>query len=158
MGILNCFVGDDSCAYYGLFDTGIFKKGIKMKKSTGLYLLFFLLFVNICGCAPLLIGVAAGGVGIYAAGKDAIQGETDQSYDTLWNAALKVSKIRGTVKHQDSLRGYIELQAGASRVSMKLTRLTRSTVRIKISARKYHMPDLGLAQELFTKITEEAGR
>lgn len=129
-----------------------------MKKAIGFYLLFSLLLTNICGCAPLLIGVAAGGVGIYAAGKDTIQGEIDKSYDALWNAAVTVSKIRGAIKQQDGLKGYIELKVDASRASIKLIRLTRSTVRLKISARKYHMPDLALAQELFTKITEEAGR
>lgn len=129
-----------------------------MKKIFGAYLLLSLLLVNIYGCAPLLIGVAAGGVGIYAAGRDTIQGESDKSYDSLWSAALTVSKIRGTIKQADSLRGHIELKVGASQASIKLIRLTRSTVRLKISARKFHMPDLSLAQELFTKIMEESGR
>lgn len=109
-----------------------------------------------CGCAPLIIGGAVGALGGYAISKDTVQGETDTSYDTLWNAALTVSRIRGTVKSEDSIRGYLELEAESSKVYIRLIRLTQATTRLRISCRKYHLPNLTLAQDLFVKIMEQA--
>lgn len=127
-----------------------------VKKTIAFYFLIPFLLLNILGCAPLIIGAAAGGLGAYAISKDTIQGETDKSYDTLWNAALTVSRIRGTIKQEDSMRGYIALETEASRVWIRLIRLTHATTRLRVSARKYHLPNMTLAQDIFTKIMEEA--
>ncbi|MFH1269651.1 MAG: hypothetical protein ABIH75_01150, partial [Candidatus Omnitrophota bacterium] len=76
-------------------------------KKIKLFLILFLL-VSISGCAPLIIGGAVGALGGYAVSKDTIQGETDRSYDSLWAAAYTVSKIRGEIKYDDKMKGYIE--------------------------------------------------
>ncbi len=110
----------------------------------------------IAGCAPLIIGAAAGGLGAYAVSKDTIQGETDKPYDKLWESALMVSKIRGTVKEENYTTGYIELAADSSCVWIRLIRLTRATTRLRISCRRYHLPNLNLAQEMFVKIMEQS--
>ena len=114
-----------------------------------------ILLLNIYGCAPLLLGMAVGGVGIYAVGKDTVQGETDKVFDALWVAALAVSRIRGEIKQENYSQGYIELKAESNYVWISLLRLTRTTNRLKVSARKYHLPNQGLARELFIKILEE---
>jgi hypothetical protein len=69
-----------------------------------------------------------------------------------------IAKIRGAIKQADYGKGYIEAQADGSRIWIKVIRLTRATVRLKISARKYHLPNLDLAQDLYVKIIEEARR
>jgi len=128
-------------------------------KRSGLFfsLIFCLIFsFSIYGCAPLLLGVAIGGVGIYAVGKDTVQGDTTKSFDSVWKAALVVSRIRGEIKQENYAQGYIELDAESNYVLIKLLRLTRETNRLKISARKYHLPNQSFAQELFIKILEEA--
>ena len=124
------------------------------KTYIGLFLSFALL--HLCGCAPLLVGAAVGGLGGYAISRDTIQGETDKSYDSLWRAAVTVGGIRGEIVQKDVLRGYLEVREGASRVKISLVRLTRATTRVKISARKYHFPDLNRAQDVFVKIMEQA--
>lgn len=126
-----------------------------MKKA--LVNLFFILVMclEFCGCAPLIVGAAVGAVGGHAVSRDTIQGETDKSYDSLWNAALLVAKIRGQIKAKEPQRGYIELEAESSKVYIRLIRLTRATTRLKVSARKYHLPNLALAQDIFVKIMEE---
>lgn len=113
-----------------------------------------LVFLNISGCAPLIIGGAVGALGAYAISKDTIQGDTDKSYDELWASAVVAANSKGTLKQEDKSQGYIELTDKSNRVYIKLVRLTRATVRIKVSARKHHFPNLGLAQELYTKIIE----
>jgi len=125
-----------------------------MKKIV-LFLMPFI-FISVSGCAPLIIGGAAGAVGGYAISKDTVQGETDKSYDSLWEAALTVGRIRGQIKYEDNIKGYIELTAESSKVYIRLVRITAATTRLKIQARKYHFPNLNLAQDMFTKIMEQA--
>lgn len=128
-----------------------------MKKILALYFLIPLMLLNISGCAPLIIGAAVGGLGAYVISKDTAQGETDKSYGSLWNSALAVGRIRGTIKQEDNARGYIELETDSGQVWIRLVRLTRATARLKVSARnKLHLPDIALAQEIFVKIMEEA--
>jgi len=114
------------------------------------------ILVGILGCAPLIIGGAVGAVGGYAISKDTIQGETDKSYDSVWEAALTVSKIRGQIKYEDNTKGYIELEAESSKVYIRLIRLTVATTRLRVSARKYHFPNMSLAQDIFTKVMDQA--
>jgi len=127
-----------------------------MRKTVVFYFLVPFLLLNISGCAPLIIGAAAGGLGACAINRDTIQSEMDKSYNSLWNAALTVSRIRGTIKQEDSTRGCIELKTDSSRVWIKVIRLTRATTRLRVSARKHHLPNLELAQDIFVKIMEEA--
>lgn len=126
-----------------------------MRKFIFLFIILPLLIINISGCI-FILGGAAGAVGAYGISKDTVQGETDKPYDSLWSAALSVSRIRGTVRQEDSIRGYIEAQTESSRVWIKLSRVTRATTRIRISARKFHFPNLSLAQDLYVRILEEA--
>jgi len=125
-----------------------------MKKIT----LFLIpcIFLSILGCAPLIVGGAVGALGGYAVSKDTIQGETDKSYDSLWNSALMVGKVRGQIKYEDRPKGYIELEAESSKVYIRLIRLTAATTRLRVSARRYHLPNLNLAQDIFVKIMEQA--
>jgi hypothetical protein len=126
-----------------------------MKKMAAFYVLISFLFVSMTGCAPLIVGAVVGGVGGYAISKDTMQGESDTPYDTLWDAAERIAKIRGKLKREDMTRGVIDLEVDASRVTIQLVRLTRATTRLKVSARKYYMPNLKLAQDIFMKIMEE---
>lgn len=114
------------------------------------------IFFSISGCAPLIIGSAVGALGGYAVSKDTIEGETDKNYDSLWEAALTVSKIRGQIKYENKTKGYIESEAESSKVYIRFIRLTVSTTRLRVSARKYHLPNMILAQDIFVKITEQA--
>lgn len=127
-----------------------------MKKASVLLFILLSIFLFLSGCASLIIGGAAGALGGYAISKDTIQGETDKSFNALWNSALLVSRIRGSIKQEDAAKGYIELESDGSRVWIKLTRLTRSTTRIRVSARKFHLPKIDLAQEIYAKIIEQA--
>jgi len=126
-----------------------------MIKKIIILLFFPFILMNICGCL-FIVGGAVGAAGAYAVSKDTIQADTDKPYDALWNAALTVSRIRGSIKHEDMNRGFIELETDSTRVWIRIIRFTRATTRLRISARKHHLPNLSLAQEFFTKITEQA--
>ena len=127
-----------------------------MKKIfTGILLLGFL--CNVLGCTTaLIVGAAVGALGGYAASKDTIQGETDLPYESLWNSSITVAKIRGTVRVEDYGQGYISLDVNSNKVEIRLIRLTQATTRLRVSARKYHLPSLDLAQDIYVKIMEQA--
>lgn len=118
-------------------------------------LLVILICINTAGCIPLIIGAATGALGGYAVSKDTIQGESDKPYDSLWYAAKTIARSRGIIKEEDSLKGYLKLEIEASQVWIRLIRITRATTRLRISSRKRHLPNLALAEELYTKIMGE---
>ena len=127
-----------------------------MMRKAIVFILLAVLSIGSAGCAALLVGVAAGGVGMYAASNDAIQGETDIAYDAIWAAAVSVSKIRGTVSKEDPAGGVIELDADSSKVWINVIHVTRATTRLRVASRKYKMPNVTLAQDIFMKIMEQA--
>lgn len=122
-----------------------------MKRYISMILAPFIL-VSVAGCAPLIIGAAAGGLGAYAISRDTVQGDSDKSYEALWESAANVAATRGMIQQENSAAGYIELNAESSKVWIRLIRLTQATTRVRVSARKFHFPNIGLAQELFVKI------
>lgn len=127
------------------------KKGARMRKHLSFILLLWS-FTLICGCAPLIIGAAAGGLGAYAISKDTVRGDSDKHYEALWGSALSVAGSYGVIQQKNAGTGYIELEAQSSKVWIKLIRLTQSTSRLSVSARKYHLPNMELAQDIFVKI------
>ena len=128
-----------------------------MKRILSL-LLFPFILLSISGCVALVVGAAAGAVGGYAISKDTIQGETERPYEDLWGAAIMVAKVRGVIKQEDQLSGYLEVDVGSDKVRIRLTRLTQTATQIKVSARnKFRLPRLSLAEEIFIKIIESAG-
>jgi hypothetical protein len=126
-----------------------------MKKRLWVWLVLGMCLFS-AGCVPLIIGAAAGGLGAYAVSKDTIEGDTDTPYENLWDAAVELSKVRGTVKVQDFTKGTIEFEARPSKVWIRFTRLTQATTRVRISSRKNHLPNLELAQDVFVRLIERA--
>lgn len=126
-----------------------------MKKLS--WVCLFLSAVIFSGCGPeLLVGAAVGGAGVFAASKDTIMGDTDKTYDEVWDSAMLVSKYRGTIGKSDMEKGLIEVSEGKSKVWIKLDHLTQSSTKLKVSSRKYKFPNLELAQQYYTKILEQA--
>ena len=127
-----------------------------MKRTALFYFLFPLFILSMSGCVALVVGGAVGALGGYAVSKDTIQADSDKPYDRLWNGALNVSRMRGAIRQEAAARGYIEADIEKTKVWIRMVRLTQATTRIRISCRRYHFPNLELAQDLFVKIMEEA--
>ena len=128
-----------------------------MKKRLSFVLAIFLLSAALSGCAAVIVGSAIGVAGGYVVSKDTIQGDTDKPYDTLWSAAKTIAAERGAIKEENYTKGTIKFIAGdSSIVWIKLSRMTRATSRLKVSCRRFHLPKLELAEELFTQIMDAA--
>lgn len=121
-------------------------------KKLFLFILLPFLILSICGCAPIIVGAAAGSLGAYALSKDTVQGNTDKDYNALWDSALNVARLYGLIQLEDAVKGNIEMRVGSSRVFIKLTRLTQNATQLRVAARKFHFPNMDLAQDVFVKI------
>jgi hypothetical protein len=121
-----------------------------------LFVLFFGFSILFSGCAPFIVGGAVGALGGYVVSKDTVQAETETDFDKLWNASLTLIRYRGRPVIEDYARGIIQAEVDSSRVWIRIVRLTKNFNRIRVSARKYHLPNLSLAQDLFVRIIEEA--
>ncbi|PIQ89069.1 MAG: hypothetical protein COV72_05365 [Candidatus Omnitrophica bacterium CG11_big_fil_rev_8_21_14_0_20_42_13] len=108
---------------------------------------------NLSGCVWFLVGASAAGG--YAVSRDTIAGEIDAEYNDVWLAAKNVSQIMGIIKEEDRAKGFLDLNVDKSHVVINIDRLTPETLRLKIKARKYLMPNIGLAQKLFIKINQQ---
>lgn len=128
-----------------------------MKRKLYSLLVIVFLAVNLAGCVPLILGAAAGvGIG-YAVSRDTVQGDTAKSYESVWESSLEVARSRGSIKKEDKNKGYIEvIEAVGSVVRIRVVPLTRSAVRLRVSCRKNHLPNLDIAQDFFTKIIDGA--
>lgn len=112
------------------------------------------LFLNMSGCVPILLG-GAGALGGRAISRDTIKGNSDKSYKTIWKSSLRVARIKGKITKENQESGEIEFEVKPSRVWITLTKLTDSATEIKVKARKYSLPNLELAEEVFVKIMED---
>lgn len=106
------------------------------------------------GCIYVVAGV--GVLGGYAISKDTIQGETDRSFESLWGASLDVLDIMGLVYTEHKSKGVIEAKVNSSDVKVAIEELTPKTARLRVSARKYLLPDINLAQKIYIKIVQKS--
>jgi len=113
----------------------------------------FLAFVclPVSGCFYVILGsvAAAGG---YAISQDTIQGEREVGFNEVWDAALDIVSIMGTVNSQSQDLGKITAVVNGAKLTINVAQITPSAVRLKIKARKNFFPSIATAQNIFIKI------
>ncbi|MDP8261900.1 MAG: hypothetical protein P9M13_01180 [Candidatus Ancaeobacter aquaticus] len=107
------------------------------------------------GCAVALIG--AGAVAGYSLSKDSIEGYTDVPYDALWHKAIEVIREEGVVTMEDKEHGKIEGLVKEVNITLNMTKVTETSIKLKITGRKYLLPSVVVPQDLFIRIIEGAG-
>lgn len=103
------------------------------------------------GCVYLVLGSVAA-VGGYAVSPDTIQGESEKDYDEVWDAAVEVTSIMGTVDYKSDKVGEISALISGARIRIDVSQLTPSMVRLKVKARKSFFPSISTAQDVYVKI------
>lgn len=121
----------------------------------GIAVLIVSLSLSLSGCATLIIGsiAAAGG---YAISQDTIQGETEKDFETVWQSAVDIVSIMGTISSQSQELGRISGIVNGAKITVHVTQLTSSTIRVKVKARKALFPSIANAQNIFIKIVNRA--
>lgn len=115
--------------------------------------LFLLACFLFTGCAAVLVGAGVGG-GI-AISKDSASVNLDKSFDTAWSVTFKQIEKMGAINFQDKKSGKIEANIQNSKVTAKVTQLTKMTINIEIKARKNLLPNVSLAQEILNQIIQK---
>lgn len=109
------------------------------------------------GCFLVPVALVGGGVvGGMAISEDTVQTEFDQSYDRVWNASVKVLDEAGAIETKDKEIGRIRAYVPKSKVTVTVERLTPSTVKLQVKARKSAgvLPDINMAHRIAYRISE----
>ena len=84
-----------------------------------------------------------------------MQGDSDKKFDLLWESAINVANQLGIIQQENISTGYIVLTIDSSKVWIRIIRLTQAITRVRVSARRYHFPNIELSQDIFVKIVSE---
>ncbi len=113
------------------------------------------------GCILVPIALVGGGViGGIAISEDTVQNELDASYDDVWNASVQVLDESGAIETKDKEIGTIKGYVPKSKVTVTVSQLTESTVRLQVKARKTAgvVPDIKMAHRIAHRIASVLGQ
>ncbi|MBI4227655.1 MAG: hypothetical protein HY600_05255 [Candidatus Omnitrophica bacterium] len=110
-----------------------------------------------CPAAPFLLLAGAGGVAGYAVSKDKVELMVEQPYAKVWGVALEETKRAGLLKdlHEDT--GRIEATYQGTHIVVTLERVTETSVKVVVKARKHLLPKIDVAQRLATRMARRLG-
>lgn len=107
------------------------------------------------GCAVALVG--AGAVAGYAVSRDHVELLVDRPYPQTWDVCLEETKRAGLIKDVDPAEGRIEAESRGAHLVVTVERLTETTVKIVVKARKHLLPKIDVAQQLANRIAHRLG-
>jgi hypothetical protein len=108
------------------------------------------------GCIYLVVG-GIGAVGGYIVSPDTVEGISETETDQVWDAALEVLGIMGTIEEQNEAGGVILSRVSGAKIPVTLEALNATTTRVNVKARKAYLPRIALAQDVFVKIVGRLG-
>jgi len=111
--------------------------------------------LGVAGCPVVLVG--AGAVGGYAVSRDRVDLTLERPYDQVWSACLEETKRMGLLRNVDEKVGRIEAVNQGAHLVVTLQRLTETTVKVTVRARKALLPKVELAQQLAARIAKRVG-
>lgn len=117
-------------------------------------ILIFIVGLLISGCVPLIIG-GVGILGGYAISRDTVAIEMSRDEEDIWRAAKEVVSKLGIIETADDDIKVLEANIYSSSVVIRVERLTDATNRLRVKARKFLLPNVGLAQKVFVKIIQK---
>ncbi len=126
-------------------------KIFSIKKSVLLAVLLFPLVLSSTGCIYLIVG-SVGAVGGYIVSPDTVEGLTEYDQLKVWDTAKDIISIMGIIEEENKDTATIIAKVSGAQVTVMITPLTDSTVKLSVKARKLHLPRISLAQDIFVKI------
>jgi hypothetical protein len=117
-------------------------------------LIFLLGLIFITGCVPVLIGT--GVVGGYLLSNDSAIGKIKIGYSQLWDVCIeKLEEMEAEITQTDESKGIIRAKILENFITIKIDSLTPKTQRLKVSVRKYLLPQPQFAQKVFFEIAKD---
>ena len=115
------------------------------------FLVIPLLALSLSGCVYLVVG-GVGALGGYIVSPDTVEGLTDANLHQVWDTAVEVVSIMGLVDSKNESGGVIQADVNVGRVTVLMTQMSSSSVKLSVKARKHYLPKISLAQDVFVKI------
>ena len=116
--------------------------------------IFYLGFIFLLGCAPILIGtgVATG----YILSNDSASGVVDVPYRDLWDVCVQKLDVESTdLIEANESKGIIRTKMSGVDIAIKIYSLSSASQRLRVSARKNFIPKPYIAQDIFFGIVKE---
>ncbi|MGR3309999.1 MAG: DUF748 domain-containing protein [Candidatus Brocadiales bacterium] len=88
-------------------------------------------------------------------GKDSSSADFNVDYNIAYKVTLETIQQIGKVTKDDKNSGWIKAKVDGSSVKVEITKKAAEKVQIKVSARKFVIPQPKLTEEILSKITEE---
>ena len=102
------------------------------------------------GCGVVVIA-GLGALGGYAISSDTVEGVVGYSESEIFASAGDVLSIMGTVSEQSKGMGRIEANLSGVRVTVDVIPQSKVSTKLKVKARKWILPKLNVAQDVYMK-------
>lgn len=113
--------------------------------------LFSLLVLSSSGCVYMIIG-GIGALGGYVVSPDTVEGVSNNEASAAWDAAVDVISIMGTISEQQQEAGIIIAHVQGAKVTVTISSINQSNIKLTVKARKSFLPKISIAQDVFVKI------
>ncbi len=110
-----------------------------------------LLAVCLSGCIYLAIG-GVGALGGYIVSPDTVEGLAESDTAQVFDTAVEIVSIMGLVESKNEAGGVIKSRINGASVTVMVTEMSSSSVKLGVKARKNYLPKISLAQDVFVKI------
>ena len=127
---------------------------LKLSRRFKALLLLGPILCLLTGCVYLVIG-GLGAVGGYVVSPDTVEGVTGHDAVSVFDAAIDVLSIMGTIEERNERGGMIISRVSGAKVTVSIYSLTDKTVRLTVKARKTFVPKISISQEVFVKIINQ---
>jgi hypothetical protein len=110
-----------------------------------------LLSFGFSGCGVVVIA-GLGALGGYVISPDTVEGSTGYSESELFEAAIDILDIMGTVSERSKANGQIVAKVSGAKVTISMVPQSRNATMLRVKARKGWFPKIAVAQDVYMKI------
>ncbi len=103
------------------------------------------------GCGVVVIA-GLGALGGYVISPDTVEGSTGYSESELFEAAIDILEIMGTVSEKSKANGQILAKVSGAKVTITMVPQSRNATMLRVKSRKGWFPKVAVAQDVYMKI------
>ena len=116
------------------------------------------LMLSLSGCVYLIVG-GVGVLGGYIVSPDTVEGIlVDKSQDQVMDAAVEIVSVMGIISERSDKSGILIARVNGAKVTMTITAISQSAVKLNIKARKGVFPKIKLSQDIYTKVVTKVNQ
>lgn len=119
-----------------------------------LALLCSALLLTGAGCTVMVVA-GLGALGGYVISPDTVEGIVGYSETELFTSAGDVLSIMGSVTEQAKGMGRVTANVTGVRVTVDVIPMSKSTSKLRVKARKWIIPKMAVAQDVYIKVVRK---